>query len=644
MNPRRVRRRFHNQSINGIGHGPGATRARAPWPTSLGDVMKATQPSPRTNSERPASWGSGAGLRVVAYYRMSSDEQTASIEQQRKECRAHAARQKWRIVREYEDAGRSGSKDIHKRVEFHRLIRDSAAGEWNAVLVWDTSRFSRQDPLDAAEAKRSLRANGVHLESVSEGRIDWATPMGRMMDYMRSEQNHDYSVKLGSSSVRGRMDVVRQGFWPHGNVPYGYARQYWADGKPVATCPRGQRPSRASGWKLKLVPNEPEATAVRWLFQQFAARDVSQRQMALEMSQRGVPLPQCGRGTWNKDVVKDILMHPVYCGDTPLGHHRRIWSYKPFNRCERVIMPDTHPAIIDRETWQVCQVKLAKVRETGRRVHRNKSSPLSGVIVCGHCGYRMAKIVRAGYAYFRCQSATTRPGLGCRQWAAREDKLIRIIRRDLVQAIDVEMLRTIRAKPERRDPAELDALKAQAMELERRIARGAENLLLADQAIFPQMRATLQSWEAELDRVRNTLKLAESEARGDEHKAMLKWWKENKETLIHLADAECIDVTDDDQAVERDTAPCLMRSNGRRTEYVRPELKADRVVLRSLLHRLNARVILHWTPNGKRYYKIDYGRLKAEFTWPENSSAGSNCTTTAFSSPRAARGASCNRG
>lgn len=302
---------------------------------------------------------SGPGLRVVCYYRMSSDEQAESIDQQKRECRAYAQRMGWVIVAEYEDAGKSGSKEIHKRVAFHRLIADSAKGEWTAVLCWDSSRFGRLDLQESAAYKLALRSNGVHLQCVREGRIDWNTSMGRLQDALLSEANHDYSVKLGGNSVRGRMDAIRQGYWPHGALLYGYQRQYWYDGKPVGSVSsRGERPTRARGWRLKLVTCPAEADAVRWLYEQFDNRDVSFRQMAFEMSQRGFPLPKWGRGSWNIGVVKDILTHPAYAGDTPLGYSRRTGSQRAFNRCERSIVKDTHPALVDRDTWNRVQEKL----------------------------------------------------------------------------------------------------------------------------------------------------------------------------------------------------------------------------------------------------------------------------------------------
>jgi hypothetical protein len=82
---------------------------------------------------------------------------------------------------------------------------------------------------------------------------------------------------------------------------------------------------------------------------------------------------------------------------------------------------------------------------------------------------------------------------------------------------------------------------------------------------------------------------------------------------------------------------------GRSVKYLRPAVMMEPDALRELLHRLGTRVVLHWEPHGKRYFRLDYARIKAEFA-PNNSSAGGNSTTTASSSRPAGSGAWFSRG
>src|ERR1043166_1992755 len=99
---------------------------------------------------------------AVLYLRMSSDEQCASIEQQRRELIPFAAANGYTIIREYKDEGKSGSKEPEKREDFQRMLLDSNKRQFQAVLCWNTSRFARLDSIDAGFPAQILRSNGVY--------------------------------------------------------------------------------------------------------------------------------------------------------------------------------------------------------------------------------------------------------------------------------------------------------------------------------------------------------------------------------------------------------------------------------------------------------------------------------------------------
>jgi hypothetical protein len=65
---------------------------------------------------------------------------------------------RYRVLREYVDDGLSGSKDQEKRVAFRQLVLDSGKGDFEAVLVWSSSRFGRLDSLEGAEPSRVCRS------------------------------------------------------------------------------------------------------------------------------------------------------------------------------------------------------------------------------------------------------------------------------------------------------------------------------------------------------------------------------------------------------------------------------------------------------------------------------------------------------
>ena len=98
-------------------------------------------------------------MKAVVYARFSSERQREeSIEGQIRECREYAKNNDITIIAEYIDRALSASKDTDKRLEFQRMIRDSAKRDFDIVLVWKLDRFARSR-YDSAHYKHILKKN-----------------------------------------------------------------------------------------------------------------------------------------------------------------------------------------------------------------------------------------------------------------------------------------------------------------------------------------------------------------------------------------------------------------------------------------------------------------------------------------------------
>ena len=74
-------------------------------------------------------------MKAVIYARYSSDNQREeSIEGQLRECTAYCKKNDITIVRSYVDRALSAKTD--NRPDFQRMIKDSAKGLFDVVLVW----------------------------------------------------------------------------------------------------------------------------------------------------------------------------------------------------------------------------------------------------------------------------------------------------------------------------------------------------------------------------------------------------------------------------------------------------------------------------------------------------------------------------
>lgn len=95
-------------------------------------------------------------MNIVIYARFSSHSQNEqSIEGQLKTCYNFANQKGYTIVGEYIDRAISG-KDAENRLEFQHMIEDSAKRQFQAILVYQLDRFSR-NRYDSAIYKSRLK-------------------------------------------------------------------------------------------------------------------------------------------------------------------------------------------------------------------------------------------------------------------------------------------------------------------------------------------------------------------------------------------------------------------------------------------------------------------------------------------------------
>ena len=115
--------------------------------------------------------------RVAFYLRVSTDDQ--SLENQRRELHAVAARNGWEVVAEYADNGVSGAKGRDARPGFDGLCKAVARKEMDVVACWSVCRLGRSLQ-HLVTFLGELQAKGVDLYLHIQG-LDTGTPSGRAM-------------------------------------------------------------------------------------------------------------------------------------------------------------------------------------------------------------------------------------------------------------------------------------------------------------------------------------------------------------------------------------------------------------------------------------------------------------------------------
>ena len=98
-------------------------------------------------------------MKAVIYARYSTEGQREeSIEGQLRECTQYCDKNGITIVRHYIDRAFSAKTD--NRPEFLQMIKDSAKGLFDMVVVKDISRFAR-NTVDLLQSVRKLKALGI---------------------------------------------------------------------------------------------------------------------------------------------------------------------------------------------------------------------------------------------------------------------------------------------------------------------------------------------------------------------------------------------------------------------------------------------------------------------------------------------------
>lgn len=452
--------------------------------------------------------------RVALYARYSSDNQSvASIEDQFRVCREHAAREKWAVIATHQDAAISGASVI-LRPGIQALLRDAQLGKFDIVLAEALDRISR-DQADVATLFKHLRFAGVQIVTLAEGEIS------ELHVGLKGTMNALFLKDLAAKTHRGLRGRVEKGK-AGGGLCYGYdvVKRTDSEGEPV----RGER-------KI----NEAEAAIVRRIFRQFAAGQ-SPRSIATGLNKDGIP-GTFGH-TWGDTTIRGhvcrgngIVNNELYAGVLVWNRQRFI---KDPNTGKRVSRPNPEAKwirtevpelrIVDDELWQrvkLRQAELAKQFEAttkGIQAARSKRMNglrrpaflLSGLLTCGCCGGKYGIVVNDRYGclnHFRkgiCGNGRTvrRDAIEQRALHGLTDKLVSP--EAVATAVRAYTEETNRRNHERRAEAEIDR---RALE---KIERGIKSIMAAieDGMYQPTMKERMDELEQQKAAVEERLAAA----------------------------------------------------------------------------------------------------------------------------------------
>lgn len=291
----------------------------------------------------------------VIYARFSSQSQNEqSIEAQVRICKEFAEGKDINIVNIYSDKARTGTNDA--RPAFQRMIADAKSGAFQYIVVYMFDRFAR-NRRDSIMYKEMLKEEGIKVLSALE---PIAEDEGGEFYEMFLEWNAEKYSKRLSKRVRDGLDIsAANGSYCGGTLIYGYK----LENEPI--------PCKANKFYKKVVINEEEAELVKLAFNYYN-KGYTKKQIADILNEQGYRIK--GKLLKGKSFDK-WLTNQKYTGTFTFGGRE----------CSNM-----YPPIIDKETFDAVQERLAKNRYTlGGKETARVPYLLTGKLFCGHCGTEM---------------------------------------------------------------------------------------------------------------------------------------------------------------------------------------------------------------------------------------------------------------
>ena len=305
---------------------------------------------------------------AAAYIRVSTEAQTEySPDSQLKLIKDYANKHSLILSEIYSDEGISGRK-ADKRPAFKKMIADAKIKKFDAILIYNTSRFARNHE-ESIVYRSMLKREGIDVISITQPTIDYKTDI--LMNALYAVMDERFSIELSENVKRGMKEKVSRGIYIS-CAPLGYVRK--ESNKP-------------------LIIDELECQIIHWIFSEYINGN-SMFAIAKELNMKG---HKAKRGNpFDRRGILRILTNPIYKGYVS-------WTCDG----ETIYMKADHNAIIHEDMFEKVQAMINESKKTKIRKVRDSATCahwLAGLIRCTSCGttYVLVKGYKGRADRFRC--------------------------------------------------------------------------------------------------------------------------------------------------------------------------------------------------------------------------------------------------
>lgn len=316
--------------------------------------MTATIAAPRTRRDTASSKAKRQHAqqlprRAAVYVRISLDHTGEGLGVQRQEEDAHAIIEArgWTLAGVYSDNSISASDSRKFRPGYTEMQRDYADGLFDALVVWDLDRLTRQprqleDWIEAAEGR------GLALITTN-GEADLTTDGGRMYARIKLAVARAEIERKSARHKRALQQHAHAGKIPHGPRLFGYT---------------------ATG---NVEPKE--SVVVADIFERFYAGE-SLRSLTKMLTDTNVPTRN-GR-PWNTRTVRDMLTNPRYAGWA-------VYQGEIATDNDGNLVRGQWSPLVGEDTFDVVQARLSDPSRKTGRVGTDRRYIGSGLYLCASC-------------------------------------------------------------------------------------------------------------------------------------------------------------------------------------------------------------------------------------------------------------------
>ena len=343
-----------------------------------------------------------------------------------------------KIIDVYIDRALSASKDIEKRTDFQRMIKNSEKNNFEAVIVYKLDRFAR-NRYDSATYKNKLKKNGVRVISATENISE--NPEGVILEAVLEGMAEFYSKELSQKVTRGMNETALKANSCGGTIPLGYKVE-----------------------NKKLVIDPSTAPIIIEAFERYAAGE-KLKDICESFNNRGLRTQRGNK--FNKNTFSTAFKNEKYIG---------IYKYKDV-RIENAI-----PALIEKEIFEKVQMKVEENKFSPAKAKAKVDYLLSGKLYCGHCGALMSGSYGTSetgekYYYYVCN--TKKKNHSCDKKNVKKEWIENAVLEDVISSLTEEVIEQIadiaetESKKQYLESADINFYKKQIQETE----KGIENIV-----------------------------------------------------------------------------------------------------------------------------------------------------------------------